>query len=190
MKTKELFLMAAMLLTSVCAFAQSENDEPLVGDVNGDGVVDIADVVAVLKIMKDGGGTSGGPVIYYWYIGPDDPMNMTEITNPIPNNDPVTSGTNYSGWRTIGTTLGTYTMENPLWDDDNFIRIAPEGSNEKLIYYVALPSDELKIRSEFPTYGAEDTTYIMYSEKKLLNGVYYTVYKSIYKAKVLGIDIN
>lgn len=51
MKTKKFFLMAAMLLTSVCTFAQNS---PLKGDVNGDGKVDVADIVAILEIMKNG----------------------------------------------------------------------------------------------------------------------------------------
>lgn len=37
---------------------------PLKGDVNGDGKVDVADIVAILKIMKDGGGTSEGTKYY------------------------------------------------------------------------------------------------------------------------------
>lgn len=52
MKTKKLFLMVAMLLTSVCTFAQ--NNTSLKGDVNGDGKVDVADIVAILEIMKNG----------------------------------------------------------------------------------------------------------------------------------------
>ena len=67
MKTKKLLLMAAMLLMSVCSFAQ-DNNTPLVGDVNGDGKVDVADIVAILKIMKDAGGAAGEPT-YYFSIG-------------------------------------------------------------------------------------------------------------------------
>lgn len=48
--------MATMLLMSVCSFAQNSNT-PLKGDVNGDGKVDVADIVAILKIMKDAGVT-------------------------------------------------------------------------------------------------------------------------------------
>lgn len=80
MKTKKLFLMAAMLLTSVCTFAQ--NNTPLKGDVNGDGKVDIADIVAILKIMKEAGGTAG-ETTYYWYVGatyPTDPFNEAQNT--------------------------------------------------------------------------------------------------------------
>ena len=66
MKTKKLFLMAAMLLTSVCTFAQ--NSTPLKGDVNEDGTVDVADLVSIMKIMKDAGGAVGEKM-FYWYAG-------------------------------------------------------------------------------------------------------------------------
>lgn len=93
MKTKKLFLMAAMLLMSVCTYAQSET--PLKGDVNGDGKVDVADIVAVIEIMKNNGGTT--ETKYYWYVGQTDPSTMTEIS-PI-----VTSTTEGGGWYELGT---------------------------------------------------------------------------------------
>ena len=78
MKTKFFFLLAALLL-SVSAFAQSGNNEPLKGDVNGDGKVDVADINAVIKIMKDGGGTSG-ETTYYWYVGATQPTAVNQPT--------------------------------------------------------------------------------------------------------------
>lgn len=52
MKTKKfLMLLAAVLLS--CASAMAQNS-PLKGDVNGDGKVDVADIVAILEIMKNG----------------------------------------------------------------------------------------------------------------------------------------
>lgn len=77
MKTKKLFLMAAMLLTSVCMFAQSDNNTPLKGDVNEDGTVDVADLVSVMKIMKDAGGAVGEKM-YYWYAGVNGGNAVTE----------------------------------------------------------------------------------------------------------------
>ncbi len=67
MKQKILMLLAVVLLGSASACAQSGNIEPARSDVNGDGVVDVADIAAVIKIMKDGGGTVtvGG----YFYLG-------------------------------------------------------------------------------------------------------------------------
>ena len=78
MKTKKLFLMAAMLLMSVCAFAQS-NSEPLKGDVNGDGKVDVADIVAILKIMKEASGTTSETKCYL-YVGTTKPTSLSQAT--------------------------------------------------------------------------------------------------------------
>ena len=77
MNTKKLFLLlAAVLLSSVSAFAQSGNNEPLKGDVNGDEVVDVADIVAIIDIIKNNGEPQ---VTYYWYVGTTKP---TASTNP------------------------------------------------------------------------------------------------------------
>ena len=78
MKTKKIFLMAAMLLMSVCSFAQ-DNNTPLVGDVNEDGKVDIADVVAILNIMKEAGGTAGDSK-YYFYVGTTKPTSLSQAS--------------------------------------------------------------------------------------------------------------
>ena len=77
MKTKKLFLMAAMLLMSVCSFAQN-NNTPLKGDVNEDGKVDVADIVAVIDIMKNGGGTTDGKL--YFYVGTEKPTSLSQAT--------------------------------------------------------------------------------------------------------------
>lgn len=70
MKIKFFFLLAAML-QSVCAFAQSENNVSLMkADVNDDGVVDVADITAVISIMKKGGGVA---VPGYFYLGTTKP---------------------------------------------------------------------------------------------------------------------
>ena len=74
---KKLFLITAMLLAGVCAFAQSNNNEPLKGDVNGDGKVDVADIVAIIEIMKNGG-TSGETASYY-YVGTTKPTSSMTI---------------------------------------------------------------------------------------------------------------
>ena len=127
MKTKKLFLVAAMLLMSVCTFAQSET--PLKGDVNGDGVVDVADIVAVIEIMKNNGGTT--ETTYYWYVGQTDPSTMTEIS-------PIVTDMTSPGWRLIGTTLPTYSSSNQLWDGTQISTGTTKKTN-----YVALPNNTL-----------------------------------------------
>lgn len=100
MKTKFFFLLAALLL-NVCAFAQSENTTPLKGDVNNDGTVDVADINAVIEIMKNGGGT-GEETKYYWYAGQTQPSSISGT--------PTVDDTNFTNnkWHTLGnaTTIG------------------------------------------------------------------------------------
>ena len=79
MKTRFLLLLAAMLLGSASAFAQSGNNEPLKGDVNEDGTVDVADITAIIKIMKDGGGTSEETKCYY-YVGTEKPTSLSQAS--------------------------------------------------------------------------------------------------------------
>ena len=95
METKKYLLMAAMLLTSVCMFAQSNNNEPLKGDVNEDGKVDVADIVAIVEIIQNGGGTSG-ETTYYWYAGQTEPTSMSS--------NPTVDDTNFTinKWHTLG----------------------------------------------------------------------------------------
>ena len=38
-------------------------------DVNGDGVVNMQDVLAIIAIMQKAGGVSDGKTKYYWYVG-------------------------------------------------------------------------------------------------------------------------
>lgn len=63
MKQKLLMMLAALMLMGTSAMAQSET---LKGDVNADGVVDVADIAAVIQIMKDNGDIE---TKYYWYVG-------------------------------------------------------------------------------------------------------------------------
>lgn len=72
MKRIYLFVLTAlMMLMSTSAMAQSETVK---GDVNGDGVVDVADIAAVIKIMTENGSIEKK---YYWYVGTDNPASMT-----------------------------------------------------------------------------------------------------------------
>ena len=159
---------AAMLLMSVSAFAQS-GETPLKGDVNGDGVVDVADINAIIAIMKNGGGTSEGTK-YYWYVGHENPMKMTSIT-PLPSND-ASEG---AGWRTIGTSLPSYSKTNPLWDSSDYIPTATTKST----MYVALPSDDIKSRNDITGSDVTGDGWTIGTTKKTINGVQYTIWTSI-----------
>ena len=83
---------AAMLLVSIGAFAQSST--PLKGDVNGDGVVDVADITAIIDIIKN----NQGPTTYYWYVGQTNPSTMTSISGTADFN-------NGGGWTFTGSSV-------------------------------------------------------------------------------------
>ena len=169
MKTRLFFLLlAAVLLGSVSVKAQSET--PLKGDVNGDGKVDVADIVAVIEIMKNNGGTT--ETKYYWYVGQTDPSTMTEIS-------PIVTDTSSPGWREIGTTIGTYTLTNPLWD--GALNKITTGAT-KAITYVALPNSTLKMRNGD---GNELDAWINKGTREI-SGVNYTVYQSPGNMKIFN----
>ena len=65
MKKRLFVVLAAMIvLAGLSANAQEKNDDPkrvdgetsIRGDVNEDGIVDVADINAIIEIMKNGGG--------------------------------------------------------------------------------------------------------------------------------------
>ena len=70
-------MLAAMLL-SIGAFAQS--NESLEGDVNNDGVVDVADIVKIIDIMQN---SEPQEVTYYFSVGitPVTSDNYTTVNN-------------------------------------------------------------------------------------------------------------
>lgn len=97
MKTKKfLMLLAAVLLS--CASAMAQNS-PLKGDVNGDGTVDVADLTAIIKIMKDAGGAVGEKMCY-WYAGTKqvEASNFTDVASRIPESEiPQTGSVSATG---------------------------------------------------------------------------------------------
>lgn len=86
MKQKLLTLLAAVLLGSISAFAQNTN--PVKGDVNEDGTVDVADITAVIKIMKE---NATPQTTYYWYIGTTQPTveNYKTIATEVSSYDDI-----------------------------------------------------------------------------------------------------
>ena len=106
MKQKLFMLLAVILLGSASAFAQSGSETPIKGDVNGDGVVDIADIAAVIDIIKN----NQGPTTYYWYVGhvsESNAMDNTYLTNLVTGeNGNSTTSTTGPSTLTIPTTSG------------------------------------------------------------------------------------
>ena len=80
---KHLFAVCLLLLVATTATAQSQSDNTQTkavsatkADVNGDGVVNEADIEEILAIMQQENGTK-----YYWYVGNENPMNTGMATN-------------------------------------------------------------------------------------------------------------
>ena len=94
MKKKILSLLAAFfMLFGTSAMAQV--DSTLEGDVNEDGVVDIADITAVIAIIKQN--AEANPT-YYWYVGQDSADNLITTDN---YKDYCQSVTNYQSSQTF-----------------------------------------------------------------------------------------
>lgn len=162
MKQKLFMLLAAVLLGSASAFAQSSN-EPLKGDVNEDGVVDVADINAIIQIMKDGGGT-GEETRYYWYVGTE-PITAASI----PGSGTVTDDETVVGWHLI---TGTPTE----------IQIGPTPRlAQNTVWYFAIP-DYLGI-TKATSGGLTDGT-VSSTTMTLSDGVVYRVFTTAEMKKV------
>jgi len=140
-----MMLLAAMLL-SASAFAQSDNNEPLKGDVNGDGKVDVADINEIIKIMKEAGGTAG-ETVYKWYLGTVQP---TAVDNPstwrISNSD---AGFNVTVTLPAGFTwfaypdTWSYTAKDSDNDDFAFNAFVPAATKTSIPGYILLKSPNM-----------------------------------------------
>ena len=145
---------AAMLLVSVSAFAQSGNNEPLKGDVNGDVVVDVADIAAVIAIIKN---NAAPQTTYYWYVGQTDPSTMTSISGTADYN-------NGGGWTSTGNSV------------PETINQLVKGFDKTKEIFVAVPitsGTTLKpVASDMTTIDTSVQTVSI----KTLNGVNYQIY--------------
>ena len=178
MKTKISFVLTALLMTlfSINANAQSEST-PIKGDVNGDGVVDVADINAIIEIMKNGGGTSG-ETIYYWYVGQTNPATMSSIT-------PIVNDNTSPGWRLIGPTLPTYSSSNKLWNGDNVITTGESLAKQ----YIAIPAESDACPRD--GLGNDASTVDIYNQLSnvTISGVTYKVYETVGRKRKHDLDI-
>ena len=110
MKRIFFLLLAAALIGSMSVNAQTGktakkvgSSTSLKGDVNGDGVVDVADIAAIIAIIKNNEGTSSNTK-YYWYVGTNSSENAVTASNytsiaslvkTIPSSVDVTLGNNW-----------------------------------------------------------------------------------------------
>ena len=170
MKQKIFMLLAAVLLSSANMFAQS--NEPLKGDVNEDGMVDVADINAIIGIILKSQNDS--ETTYYWYVGQTDPSTMSSI-------DPVVNDNSSSGWREIGTTLPNYSSSNKLWDGSRI-----ETGDSKTTNYVALPNSTLFMYDAAGNISSAAWTAVGTKE---IEGVTYYIYSSVANLKSFTFNI-
>jgi hypothetical protein len=124
-------LLAAVLLSSISAFAQSGNNGSLMGDVNGDGRVDIVDVTTVIDIYLNTVPDTIPTTTYYWYVGQTKPTSQSSVT-------PQDSGTfTNNNWHTINVN-NTYSFASPIYNAST----NPISGDSNTFWYVALPADK------------------------------------------------
>ena len=131
MKQKLLMMLAALMLLGTSAMAQSET---LKGDVNGDGVVDVADIAAVIQIMKDNGDIE---TKYYWYAGWTEPTaaNIATIVNekyPKAKDSTEMNPAGMTSTKLDGQEINFTT--NPIYD-----QVGRDTGNKKY-YYIVVPT--------------------------------------------------
>lgn len=94
---KRIFIiLATMLQISMVAYAQNGNSDPLRGDVNGDGKVDLADVTELVNIILSN--STAPTATYYWYVGQTNPSTMSSISGTADFN-------NGGGWTSTGNSV-------------------------------------------------------------------------------------
>ena len=150
---RQIFVAFLLLFVATTAMAQSQSDNidgntttAVRADVNGDGVVNEADIAEILAIMKNAGGIAEQPK-YYWYAGWTEPTaeNIAEIVNEMYPKAKDSTELNPAGF--TSTTLAGHEINfttNPIYDQDGRNN-HPEG---KKYYYVVLPNG----------YGIQNTT--------------------------------
>ena len=174
MKKKILSLLAAFfMLFGTSAMAQVEST--LEGDVNGDGVADIADITAVTAIIKQN--AEANPTSY-WYVGQKNPTSMTSI-------DPIVKDNTSPGWRLIGTSIPSYSVSNMLWNENKGTIVTGDSLAKQ---YVAIPAKS----SACPRDGAGNDASTVAIYNKLNNvtigGVEYKVYETVGKSRKYLLD--
>ena len=152
MKAKIFFLLAAIMLSCTSAFAQSGNSDPLKGDVNGDGVVDVADIAAIIEIMKNGGGIVDNN--YYWYVGQEIP---TEISG-------IADYENGGGWTSTGNSV-----------PDTINKLVKGFDRNKEIFVLVPITEGTTLKPVMSDLSTIDTA-VQEVEEKILNNVNYKVY--------------
>ena len=135
---KHLLAVCLLLLVATTATAQSQSDNTQTkavsatkADVNGDGVVNEADIEEIIAIIKE-----NNDVKYYWYAGWTEPTAANIAT--LVNEEYPVSSTNTTKNKAGGSTtvITGYTKNNPLY----LYEANLYNSTAKTNYYLVLPN--------------------------------------------------
>ena len=120
MKTRIFTLLAVMMLASISAFAQSV--EPIKGDVNGDGRVNVADIASIIDIIAKG---EAG----YFYFGNVRPTaeNYTSLPGVIGSYTSISEASGATATIAAGETL--YMMCPASWMEGKSVELEDESGN-------------------------------------------------------------
>ena len=120
MKTRIFTLLAVMMFASISAFAQSV--EPIKGDVNGDGRVNVADIASIIDIIAKG---EAG----YFYFGNVRPTaeNYTSLPGVIGSYTSISEASGATATIAAGETL--YMMCPASWMEGKSVELEDESGN-------------------------------------------------------------
>lgn len=138
---RHIFVVLLLLFISTTAMAQTQTDTTQTkavsatkADVNGDGVVNEADIEEIIAIMQQKNGTK-----YYWYAGWDEPTedNIAELVyKQLPTNNAMTTFANAG--KTSTTTSGvTFDLLTTRLVDDEY-----PSTKVKRNYYIVVPTGQ------------------------------------------------
>lgn len=173
MKQKLLMMLAALMLMGTSAMAQSET---LKGDVNGDGAVDVADIAAVIQIMKDNGDIE---TKYYWYAGWTEPTaaNIATIVNETYPASKTSTTMNPAG--------KSATSTDGVIMDYNAANIYNKAANVQ--YYVVVPNGQGIYDSLGTKLHLDDAAFTIYSSTAIAN---HTIYVSSSTSRIIDVIIK
>ena len=115
---------------------------------------------------------------YYWYVGQTNPTSMASIS-------PIVKDNTSPGWRSIGTSIPSYSVSNMLWNENKGVIVTGDSLAKQ---YVAIPAKS----SACPRDGAGNDASTVAIYNKLNNitigGVEYKVYETVGKSKKYLLD--
>ena len=125
MKTRIFTLLAVMMFASISVFAQGV--EPIKGDVNGDGRVDVADIANIIDIMAKG---EAG----YFYFSNVRPTteNYTSLPGVIGSYTSIAEASGATATIAAGETL--YMMCPASWMEGKSVELEDESGNPSVFW--------------------------------------------------------